>query len=109
VFLHDTYTKYKSYKCSRKFRRKFLTRPFQTRKRIYYYVKGLRTGPILGGENTHTHETRTKEILDEIGDRLETSASNSLLPCFHLHRKQEYLMNKRNRGGKWPNDRGKIK
>jgi len=83
VFLQDTYTKYKSYKCSRKFRRKFLSRPFQTRKRIYYYVK--RSGDRVHSKHTHTHtqmahETRTKEILDEAGERLETSATNSLLP-----------------------------
>jgi hypothetical protein len=83
VFLHDTYTKYKSYECCRKFRHKFLTRPCQTRKRISYYVKGVGTGELLEKKkhtHTHTHETRTKEILDETGERPETSARNSMLP-----------------------------
>jgi len=80
VFLHNTYTKYKSYKCSRKCGWKFLTRPFQTRKRIYYYAEGLGTGSILENTHTHTHETRTKERVDETGDKLETSARNSMLP-----------------------------
>jgi hypothetical protein len=62
VFLHDTYTKYKSCKCSRKFRRKFLTRPFQTWKRIYYYVK--RSGNRV--HSRRTHNTKRKRHMTHV-------------------------------------------